>query len=95
MTHDFQNTVCSIFLLFFFTSSIAQKPAEAKNDVNTPLHALKVEYPVPYEAPAKENVKAVLDKIFNYLDVTTPAQMMNKQTGEVKKNNRKMEQTVF
>ena len=83
MRHDFQNTVCSIFLLFFFTSSIAQKPAEAKNDVNTPLHALKVEYPVPYEAPAKENVKAVLDKIFNYLDATTPAQMMNKQTGEI------------
>ena len=83
MTHDFQNTVCSIFLLFYFTSSIAQKPAEAKNDVNTPLHALKVEYPVPYEAPAKENVKAVLDKIFNYLDATTPAQMMNKQTGEI------------
>src|SRR4030095_2284520 len=68
---------------FFFTSSIAQKPAEAKNDVNTPLHALKVEYPVPYEAPAKEHVKAVLDKIFNYLDATTPAQMMNKQTGEI------------
>ncbi|HET9744555.1 MAG TPA: glycoside hydrolase family 88 protein, partial [Chitinophagaceae bacterium] len=61
----------------------AQKPVEARTDVNTPLHALKVDYPVPYVAPTKENVKAVVDKIFNYLDATTPAQMMNKQTGEM------------
>jgi hypothetical protein len=44
---------------------------------------MKVDYPVPYEAPTKENVKAVLDKIFNYLDATTPAQMINKKTGAV------------
>jgi rhamnogalacturonyl hydrolase YesR len=44
---------------------------------------MKVDYPVPYEAPSKENVKAVLDRIFNYLDITTPAQMMNKQSGEI------------
>jgi rhamnogalacturonyl hydrolase YesR len=53
------------------------------NDVNTPLHAMKVEYPVPYEPPTTENVKTVLDKIFNYLDANTPAQMVNRQTGEV------------
>lgn len=60
----------------------AQQPP-AKNDVTTPLHAMKVDYPVPYEAPSKENVKAVLDKIFDYLDAVTPAQMINKQSGEV------------
>jgi len=56
---------------------------QKSNDVTTPLHAMKVDYPVPYEAPAKENVKAVLDRIFNYLDATTPAQMINKQSGEI------------
>jgi unsaturated rhamnogalacturonyl hydrolase len=59
--------------------SIAQKT----NDVVTPLHAMKVDYPVPYEAPTKENVKKVLDRMFNYLDAVTPAQMINKQTNEV------------
>jgi rhamnogalacturonyl hydrolase YesR len=44
---------------------------------------MKPDYAVPYGAPSKENVKAVLDKIFNYLDAVTPAQMINKQTGEV------------
>ena len=79
-----RNGFCLSFFLFSFTLLLTgQKPADAKNDVNTPLHALKVDYPVPYEAPARENVKAILDKIFNYLDATTPAQMINKQTGEV------------
>lgn len=54
-----------------------QKPG---NDVTTPLHALKVEYPVPYEPMTREGIKAVLDKVFTYLDAVTPAQMINKQT---------------
>ncbi len=84
MKSVFQNTVCLLFFyfLFFIPSLVAQKPVDPKNDVTTPLHAMKVEYPVPYEAPTIENVKAVLDKIFSYLDATTPAQMLNKQTGE-------------
>src|SRR6187551_1491450 len=68
-----------VFLLF----KVNGQPVTVKNDVVTPLHAMKVNYPVPYEAPSKENVKAVLDRIFNYLDATTPAQMMNKQSGEI------------
>jgi hypothetical protein len=44
---------------------------------------MKVDYPVPYEAPSKANVKAVIDRIFIYLDATTPAQMMNKQTAKL------------
>jgi len=72
------------FLLSVFISfELNGQQIPPKNDVTTPLHAMKVDYPVPYEAPSKENVKAVLDKIFNYLDATTPAQMINKQTGEV------------
>src|SRR6187399_2143614 len=72
----------AISFLFLFKVNAQQAPS-VKNDVTTPLHALKVDYPVPYEAPTKENVKAVLDRIFSYLDATTPAQMMNKQSGEI------------
>jgi rhamnogalacturonyl hydrolase YesR len=53
------------------------------NDVTTPLHLMKPDYPIPYGAPSKENVKAILDRVFNYLDAVTPAQMINKQTNEV------------
>jgi unsaturated rhamnogalacturonyl hydrolase len=68
--------------LFLFSNN--QIKAQVKgNDVTAPLHALKVDYPVPYEAPTIDNVKKVLDRIYNYLDAVTPAQMINKQTGEV------------
>ncbi len=53
------------------------------NDVTAPLHALKVDYPVPYEPMAKEDIKKVLDKVFNYLDAVTPPQMINKKTNEL------------
>ena len=72
----------SFALIFVFLFTLNGQMPSAKNDVTTPLHAMKVDYPVPYEAPSKENVKAILDKIFHYLDATTPAQMINKQTGE-------------
>ena len=72
----------TFFIFFSFTISAQQNPS-TRNDVTTPLHAMKVNYPVPYDAPTKENVKTVLDRIFNYLDTTTPAQMINQQTGDV------------
>jgi len=71
-----------VFLIAFYgiTSAFAQQKS---NDVTTPLHLMKPDYPVPYGTPSKENVKAFIDKVFNYLDAVTPAQMINKQTGEV------------
>ena len=72
-----------IVFLIAFCGVINVFAQQKSNDVTTPLHAMKVDYPVPYEAPSKANVKAVIDRIFIYLDANTPAQMMNKQTGEV------------
>jgi unsaturated rhamnogalacturonyl hydrolase len=68
--------------IFILSPANAQQPP-ARNDVTTPLHAMKPDYVVPYGAMSKEDIKKVLDKIFNYLDAVTPAQMINKQTGEV------------
>jgi unsaturated rhamnogalacturonyl hydrolase len=78
------------FLLAFYgiTSAFAQQKS---NDVTTPLHLMKPDYTIPYGAPSKENVKAVLDKMFNYLDAVTPTQMINKQTGEVVDNIDKLD----
>ena len=51
------------------------------NDVTTPLHALQPDYKVPYGAPSIDNVKRVLDKVYNYLDAATPFLLVNKRTG--------------
>ncbi|RYZ44751.1 MAG: glycoside hydrolase family 88 protein, partial [Chitinophagaceae bacterium] len=56
--------------------------AQKANDVTAPLHALKVDYPTPYGAPKTEAVKSVIDRVYNYLDATTPTGLVNRKTGE-------------
>jgi unsaturated rhamnogalacturonyl hydrolase len=70
------------FLVLLFNQSIAQ----VKNDVTAPLHALQPDYPVPYGAMSKEDIRKVIDRVFGYLDRTTPAQLIHKTTGAVISN---------
>jgi rhamnogalacturonyl hydrolase YesR len=72
-----------LFIALIFATCIAAAQVKTGNDVTAPLHAMKVDYPVPYEAMQKEDIKKVLDRVFNYLDAVTPAQMVNKQTNEI------------
>ncbi|MVN90971.1 glycoside hydrolase family 88/105 protein [Mucilaginibacter aquatilis] len=52
--------------------------AQKVNDVVTPLHAMKVNYPTPYDITTPEQVKQTLDRIFNYLDKNTPPQFVKR-----------------
>jgi rhamnogalacturonyl hydrolase YesR len=45
------------------------------------LHALEVKYPTPYRVMEAAEVKAVLDRVFLYLDRTTPAEIVGKTSG--------------
>ncbi|WP_346238808.1 glycoside hydrolase family 88/105 protein [Niabella insulamsoli] len=47
-------------------------------DANMPLHLTKPDYEVPYGEVDKEKVKAVLDRVYNYLQRVTPAGLMDK-----------------
>lgn len=54
-------------------------------DSNTPLHLLQPDYDTPYVIPQKEEITAVLSRIHAYLDETTPASLIDRETGnEVK-----------
>ncbi len=66
------------FLLLFSSLASAQKG----NDVTAPLHAMQPDYVVPYGIPTTEKVKAVLDRVLNYLDATTPAGFVNRKTND-------------
>lgn len=46
-----------------------------QNDATAPLHLMKPAYKYSYGVPKKEDVKASLDRVFNYLDQTTFAQL--------------------
>ena len=74
-----KNQLLFVCILF----SVFAKAQKTGNDVTAPLHAMKVDYPVPYEPMKKEEIKKVLDRVFNYLDAVTPPQMVNKKTNEV------------
>src|SRR5215211_5974461 len=72
-------TRLTIALLLLAQLSAAQK----QNDATSPLHALQPDYAVPYTVPSTANIKATLDRVFNYLDAVTPYQFVNRKTGEV------------
>jgi unsaturated rhamnogalacturonyl hydrolase len=78
---NFMTRTLKVILAVTFINvyAVAQRPA---NDVTTPLHALQPNYPVPYGAMSEQDIKKVLDRIFNYLDAATPPQIVNKQTGD-------------
>ena len=70
-------------MLFATLPCIANAQTAPKgNDVNTPLHLLQPDYPVPYGVPVKDSIMRVLNRIYNYLDAVTPAQLINKKTNE-------------
>lgn len=48
---------------------------------DTMLHALNVNYPTRYQPMQAAEVKAVLDRIYTYLDQTTPAEVVHKTSG--------------
>jgi len=56
-----------------------QKPT---TDTTMPLHLLKPDYPGPYGIPKPEEVTAVLDRIYRYLDSVTPTGFVNEKTGQ-------------
>lgn len=66
--------------LLFPVLVAAQNVPVKVTDSNTALHALQPDYPVPYGAPQTEAVKVVLDRIYNFLDASTPARMIDRNT---------------
>ena len=75
----------NIILLLLALSSVpafTQTTTLKVTDTNTPLHALQPVYEVPYGPPKAEEITAVLNRLFNYLDASTPAKVVDRQTKE-------------
>ena len=68
-------TFCLISILFCQT-------VLAQTDATTPLHKLQPNYTMPYGIPKPEEVTAVLNRVFGYLDSSTPTGFINEKTGE-------------
>jgi rhamnogalacturonyl hydrolase YesR len=78
--HGHFPAVCAL-LIGSATLLPAKTFAQVKgNDVTTPLHLLKPAYVTPYGETKPADVKAVLDKVYNYLNANTPAELVDQTT---------------
>jgi rhamnogalacturonyl hydrolase YesR len=79
----FKNWLKIVAVAFFGSQAVGstaqEKPA---TDVSSPLHLSKPGYPMPYGLPQEADVKAVLDRVFHYLDEVTPAKVVDRTTGQ-------------
>jgi len=79
LTHCLTVGVLSVALLTAGPLA-AQKTPVKTNDTTTPLHLLQPDYPVPYGKTKPEEVKQVLDRVYNYLNAATPAELVDRKT---------------
>ncbi len=70
-------------LLFASLASCVTLMAQNINDSNTPLHLLQPAYNVPYGELTTAQVKTDIDRVLHYLEANTPPQVIDKTTGEV------------
>lgn len=80
---------CFVITLLIQTISFAsygQITASKNNDATAPLHLLKPVYITPYGETKQADVKAVLDKVYHYLDAVTPYQLIDKPGGQAINN---------
>jgi unsaturated rhamnogalacturonyl hydrolase len=76
----------NIFILILLLSGISitglSQNTQTVTDVNTPLHTLQPAYPVPYGPPKYEDIRALLNRIYIYLNGTTPVRVIDNQTNQ-------------
>lgn len=68
-----------IYFIAAFTLS-SQNPQQKITDTNTALHALQPDYPVPYGPAKAEDITSLLNRVWTYLDASTPAKVIDRQT---------------
>ena len=69
-----------IFSLGIFYPLFSQVTPVKVTDSNTPLHLLPPDYPVPYGPMKTEDITAVLNRIYTFLDASTPAKVIDRQS---------------
>jgi unsaturated rhamnogalacturonyl hydrolase len=72
-----------IVVLLLQTASLAsysQAISAKSNDATTPLHLLKPAYITPYGETKQADVKAVLDRVYHYLNEVTPYKLIDRSS---------------
>ena len=76
-----QNINILLFIILFCLLTAGDAVGQKKTDSTTPLHLLQPDYDIHYVKPEPVEIVQVLDRIYNYLEATTPAMLIDKTTG--------------
>ena len=67
-------------IITLFAFGISTAISAQKNDATAPLHLMQPDYPTPYVIPQKENIKVVLDRVYNFLDKNSASKIVDANT---------------
>jgi len=88
-------TILLLSAIFIYPLYSQTTPAKV-NDSNTALHLLPPEYKVPYGPQKPEDITAVLNRLYTFLDGATPAKLIDIQTkAEIKDLTKLNSRSVF
>jgi rhamnogalacturonyl hydrolase YesR len=60
---------------------IQECPGQHQTDASAPLHLMQADYRTPYKIPETKQIIEILDRIYFYLDSTTPATLIDRDNG--------------
>jgi unsaturated rhamnogalacturonyl hydrolase len=69
-----------ILISFGIVPVISQTTPLKVTDANTSLSSLKPNYPIPYGQVTKESIYEVINRVYNYLDASTPVKVIDRKT---------------
>lgn len=72
--------LCLLYICLFKEPVAAQYVSGKGNDATTPLHLSKPDYVTPYGETTPQQIKAIIDRVYHYLDTVTPMQLIDKTT---------------
>lgn len=88
-------TISAILMLLPVAGFSQNQPSKPQNDVTAPLHLMQPNYETPYNIPATAEIIKVLDRVYNYLETATPAQLTDDSKNDLSDFSKINAQTKF
>ncbi|MGE6355438.1 glycoside hydrolase family 88/105 protein [Flavobacterium sp. NPDC079362] len=82
-------------IIIVFALGLCTMVNAQKTDATAPLHLTQPDYPTPYVIPQKENIKAVLDRVYNFLDKNSASKIVDANTKAVITDYKKSNQDII
>ena len=87
--------ILAVLILFPVVAFTQNQPAKQQNDATSPLHLMQPDYVTPYNVPNPVEITKVLDRVYNYLEATTPTKLTDASGSELSDYTNVNAQTKF